>query len=119
MRAPTGSASTTFVSISTPASAWRSASADTTDWPFAVRAAEKIVSDAPAARATSMARSTALAAVLDPSVPTRILRYIRANLPARMPKLFGWPAGFGEFGRCRLEALDRPEDDLLLAAIRL
>src|SRR4051794_33927263 len=71
----TASPCTTFVSIETPDDAWRAASASTTCWPFSARPAERIVSDAPADCANATARSTAFAAVGDPSVPTRIFSY--------------------------------------------
>src|SRR5580765_7434930 len=90
-----------------PESAWRAASALTTRSPFSARAAEKIVSEAPAPRATSTARSTAFAAVDEPSVPTRIRLYIEKALFGR--------AGLGKLWGRRDEALDRPEDDGLLA----
>src|SRR5579885_1607778 len=105
------------VSIGTPASAWRAASCSTTAVALSARPAEKIVSWAPVVRATSTARLTAFAAVLDPSVPTRIFWYTAAE-SSRRALLGRWPR-LGELGRRGHEALDRPEGDALLALRRL
>src|SRR5215471_10793683 len=101
--------------MSTPEDSWRAASEATVSDASSWRAALKIVRPAPDARATSTARSTATAAVPDPSVPTRIFWYTDrecSGLLLRGP-------GFSELDRRRLEALDRTEHDHLLALVGL
>src|SRR5204862_549360 len=64
----------------------------------------------------STARSTALAAVLDPSVPTRILLNTRANLARSLLVLLG-RARLREFDRRRFDAFDRAEDDVVVLGV--
>src|SRR2546421_3378063 len=76
------------VSMATPASLWRAASACATSRAASPWPAVRMVTSAPTALATSTARSTAAAAVSEPSLPTRILRYTAetvAPLAARLP----------------------------------
>src|SRR5690554_487561 len=149
MRARTASPSTTRVSMATPASAWASRAASTTARPRSGRlAAVRIVREAPVDAATCTARATALAAVADPSVPTRIRSYdmpgdatprqTSHDHPGRTTRtshpggrlvtgsrrLAGRRArsglaGLGELHGRRLEALDGPEGELLLAGLRV
>src|SRR5581483_225519 len=70
------SRSSTRVSIVTPASPWRAASRSTICFACSPIPAVRMVSEAPDAWASSTARSTAMAAVVEPSVPTRIRLYI-------------------------------------------
>src|SRR5437879_6006467 len=102
--------------MSTPASAWRFASLSTTACAPAPRPAVMIVTDAPTTLATSIARSTALAAVFDPSVPTRILSNTRENLARSLRGLLG-RACFGELDGRWFDAFDGTEDDLVVLRV--
>src|SRR2546423_3944872 len=90
------------VAILTPEPAWRAASRSTTGVALPAAPTDRMVSDAAVAAATATARSTALAAVADPSVPTRIRLYTAGNASplengGTSPQWRGEGAGFGPF----------------------
>src|SRR5216683_1835670 len=120
-----GSPSTVSVRIVTPVFAYFLASASTAAPARLGEPTLKMVRVEWKALARSTARSTAMAAVFDPSVPTRICSYTaddtsgKKRAPLRTPsfpnpyELFAG-TGAGKLDRRWLEALDGPENDLVV-----